>query len=126
MNVMPSPNDKAYLLELIGKTWHTPIDRKTSKFSEDSDLEPRQTQLYFSAVDPSKKMIPMDEVLEIVEPMSFRLEGATATMAMKIKANEQYYSRARLKLEYWPDPINFPQLKMTPVPGGVNFAETGK
>lgn len=117
-------SEYAYLLELTGKTWKTPIDRKTSAFSEDADLKPRQTQLYFSAVDPNRKMIPMDEVLEIVEPMSLRLEGGTATLAIKVKANEKYYSKARLKLEYWPDPINFPDLKMTPVPGGVNFAET--
>ncbi len=117
-------SEYAYLLELTGKTWNTPIDVKTSAFSEDVDLRPRQTQLYFSAVDPNKKTIPMDEVLEIVKPMSLRIEGGAATLAITVKANEQYYSKARLKLEYWPDPINFPTLKMTPVPGGVNFAET--
>ncbi len=55
-----------------------------------------------------------------------RAKRANAWHRICIGAERCVVSKARLEFEYWRDPVNFPDLKMTPLPGGVNFAETGK
>ncbi|WP_374514850.1 T6SS effector BTH_I2691 family protein [Niveibacterium sp.] len=116
----------ALSLQLFGPgRRQTVVTRQTSAFSEDPDLKPQPpTQAYFSAVPPGQKLIPMDEVLQFSEPFTLALENGVATYAGKLRVNEDFYDRVRLKLEYWPDPANHPDLHMIPVPGGANYAET--
>lgn len=65
----------------------------------------------------------MSNVLEFSEPFAFTLQGGTAILGGKVRINENYFNSAKLKFEYWPDATNMPDLKMTPIPGGANFAE---
>lgn len=102
----------------------TVVTRQNSAFSEGPDLKPQPpTQAYFSAVPPGQKLIPMDEVLQFSEPFTLALENGVATYAGKLKVSEDFYNRARLNFEYWPDPANHPDLRMIPVPGGANYAD---
>lgn len=118
-------SEYAFLLELHGPNQRkTVVDRQTSAFSVDADLKPQPpAQLYFSAVPAGQKFTPMEQVLEISDRFTLALEGGTATYSGKLRVNEDFYDRARLKFEYWPDPANHPDLKMTPIPGGANYAE---
>lgn len=127
--VMPGYSSKsseyAFMLELSGPGKRkTIVNRHTSPFSADPDLKPQPpAQYYFSAVSSGHKSVPMEEVLEFSSPFSLAVEGGAATYSGKLRVNEDFYDSARLKFEYWPDPANHPELRMTPVPGGANYAE---
>ena len=128
--VMPGFRSKvssyALSLQLFGPgRRQTVVTRQTSALSEDPDLRPQPpAQAYFSAVPKGQKLIPMDEVLEFSEPFTLALENGVATYAGKLRVNEDFYDRARIKFEYWPDPAGHPDLRMIPVPGGANYADT--
>ncbi|MFV0664127.1 T6SS effector BTH_I2691 family protein [Denitromonas sp.] len=98
------------------------IDRKSSAFSYDSDLKPQPAAQHFlSAASPNS--IPLDRVVEVEQPTRLEVIGATARLVAQVYANEDYFDTARLKFEYWPDPVGHPDLVMTPVPGGANMQE---
>lgn len=115
----------AFSLQLFGPgKRQTLVTRQTSAFSADPDLKPQPpTQAYLSAVPKGQKLIPKDEVLQFSEPVRLALENGVATYTGKLRVNEDFYDRARLKIEYWPDPANHPDLRMIPVPGGANYAD---
>jgi hypothetical protein len=115
----------AFSLQLLGPgKRQTIVTRQTSAFSSDPDLKPQPpAQHYMSATPPGQKIIPMDEILQFSEPFSLKLEKGIATYAGKLRVNEDFYDRARLKFEYWPDATNHPDLRMIPVPGGANYAD---
>lgn len=126
--VMPgysrTASEYAFMLELCGPgKRRTIVDRQTSAFSADPDLQPLPPeQRYFSA-PPPESSIPMEEILEVSSPFTLKIEEGAAIYAGKLRVNEAFYNSARLKFEYWPDPANRPELRITPVPGGVNYAE---
>lgn len=115
----------AFSLQLLGPgKRQTIVTRQTSAFSSDPDLKPQPpAQHYVSATPPGQKFIPMEEILQFSEPFSLKLEKGIATYAGKLRVNEDFYDRARLKFEYWPDAANHPDLRMIPVPGGANYAD---
>jgi hypothetical protein len=127
--VMPgygSTSDYAFALQTSGGQRHwgwSDLDRKASVFSSDPDLKPHEQRLYFSAVKPGEKLIPMDEVLEISEPLTLTREHGAAILAGKFKLNPHYLDHARLKFQYWPDAANHPELEMTPAANGIDFKE---
>ncbi len=127
--VMPGygpTSDYAFALQTSGGQYHwgwNNLDRKTSVLSSDPDLKPHQQQLYFSAVKPGQKLIPMDEVLEISEPLTFTRQHGAAMLAGKFKLNPHYLDHARLKFQYWPDAASHPELEMTPAANGIDFKE---
>ncbi len=120
-----SASSYAFSLQLLGPgKRQTIVTRQTSAFSSDPDLKPQPpAQHYMSAMPPGQKFIPMDEILQFSEPFSLKLEKGVATYAGKLRVNEDFYDRARLKFEYWPDAANHPDLRMIPVPGGANYAD---
>jgi hypothetical protein len=123
--VMPgygTGSDYAYVLELSdGEQRTTLVDRKASAMSSDPDLMPRPTQHFISAVPPGRSLIPMDEVLTIERSMSFSTGQGGGVLSGAVRANESYYNRVKLKLEYWPDVVGRPALKMVPMRDGQPF-----
>lgn len=116
-------SEYAFALSLGNRqgTWNTTVDRKSSGMSADPDLQPQRTQHYMSAVKPGQKSTPMEQVLELEEPVRLSISGGTATLSGSVKVSEDHYDHARLKFEYWPDIVHRPQLKMTPAANGLNF-----
>ncbi len=123
--VMPgfgASSDFAYVLELSdGRHRTTLVDRKASAMSSDPDLMPRPTQHFISATPPGRRLIPMDEVLIIERSMALRAEQGGGVLSGAVRANESYYDRVKLKLEYWPDVVGRPNLKMVPMRDGQPF-----
>ncbi|WP_290870978.1 T6SS effector BTH_I2691 family protein [Aquabacterium sp.] len=119
-------SDHAFLLELHGTKWaRTLVHRKSSPYSSDPELKPQApVQASMSATPVGKKAIPMSDVMDFSEPFGLAQQNGTGVFSGKIRVNENYFNTAKLKFEYWPDAVHHPELKMIPVPGGANFAET--
>lgn len=117
-------SELAFMLELQAKNGkkNMVVHRSTSSFSEDADLKPQPpAQHFMSAPTPGHRSVPLSEVVEVTESFSLLLKDGVALLSGRVRANEFYFSGAKLKLEYWPDPIQSPELRMNPVPGGDNF-----
>lgn len=125
--IMPGYSDhSAYAYALQARGGDGPwgdIYSKASAFSHDPDLQPDKTLPTMSAIDPDAEIIPLDEVMTFPQPPAFTELENRAVLSARVRVNEDYFSRARLKIEYWPDAVNNLKLTMTPVGNGVNFKE---
>ncbi|AMM25722.1 hypothetical protein [Variovorax sp. PAMC 28711] len=118
-------SDYAFYLSVSGPKWkNTVIDRQSSTFSTDVDLQPQPPQQTYVSASTGNS-IPAEEVLEITQGIKLDVSGGTGTLSGIYRINDQYFTKAKLKFEYRPDVIDKPELLMIPVPGGSNFVQTG-
>lgn len=115
-------SEYAYQLELDGQQGPLVVAHKSSKFSADTGLSGQPTKIL-----PRPNLQAMRSKSDIINRKeAFRLEQQKggAVLVADLFVDDDKFSSARLKFEYWPDAIHQPDLRMTPLAAGANLVLT--
>lgn len=94
------------------------IDHHTSPYSNDPALKPRPpAQHYLQQWDGIKRK----PIYAIKDRFTLSRQKGMAILSGTVSVDDSHFNQATLRLEYWPDAINQPSLKLTPLGNGTNL-----
>lgn len=74
------------------------------------------------ALHRARNRQPVEFVGDDFDPaVHFTQHQGYAELKTEVLVDEDWWSKARLKFEYWPDVAHHPEIKMLPVASGANF-----